>query len=495
MSIEFQKLLSGCESEQLHLSAAIQPFGALLCLDSATLRITHASANIETFLGKSAEDLLGQPMDVLHGLKRSDLHKLPTEAGHSLQLSRIVKVASGVIDAVVIRSTDALLIELEYSDQEGAEAIPLQQLQRPLLTSPFADDEVLRHHNSLLAAFRTVTGYDRVMLYQFHEDWSGEVIAEATSPALGSYLGLHFPASDIPEIARNLYMLNPTRLIPDITAVAVPILGSSANPPDLTWSNLRSVSPIHLQYLENMGIGASFSVPIRIANKLWGLVACHHLKPRMLSHDRRQTCVSLTNTYALGLSSHFASRRLQLLDSFERRIDRIMGELTQHDDPLNGIEENADLLMDVLNAQGFAMAMDDEVVIAGEGPDMEGMSLIDAWFLNEYQEGVASTNHLESLFPGQLAILAVVSGMIAIKARSSRSGWVRFYWFRSEEPHEVVWAGNPNKPVVENAGAITLSPRRSFERWVEIKSGYSRPWSDTEKMTAAKFRNTLLRWL
>jgi light-regulated signal transduction histidine kinase (bacteriophytochrome) len=214
-----------------------------------------------------------------------------------------------------------------------------------------------------------------------------------------------------------------------------------------------------------------------------------------LAPDQRKACVDLTNAYSLGLTSHFASRRLQSIDSLDRRIDKLLEALSRYADPLDGIEMNGQLLMETMSADGFAMAVNNDVVIAGEGPDLEGMSLLDGWFLGEYKDFIATTDHLESLFPGQTSIRAAASGMMAIKARSPRSGWVRFYWFRRAAPQEVAWAGNPDKPVVENAGAVMLSPRRSFEKWIEIKTGFSRPWSNEEKFIAAKFRGTLLQWL
>jgi len=236
-------------------------------------------------------------------------------------------------------------------------------------------------------------------------------------------------------------------------------------------------------------------VPIRVAGRLWGLVACHHLSARPLSLDHRAACVSLTNAYSLGLTSHLASRRFQSLDSLDRRIEKILEALSQHEDPLDGIARMGDRLKDTMGAQAFAMATGNDVVIAGDGPDLDGMGIIDDWFLNVSHEMVVITDHLGDIFHGQTLLLAVVSGMVGVKARSLRSGWVRFYWFRPAHPQEVVWAGNPNKPVVENAGVAMLSPRRSFEKWIEVKAGYSRPWSNEEKMTASKFRNTLLQWL
>lgn len=488
------ELLQSCELEQLHLSGAIQSFGAMLRIDEKTLSITHASANLEEFAGVAAANLLGKPLDALPWLSPHNLARLPVQPGKTLSLMNVIEASSERIDALLIRGEGCILVELERNSAP-AEPITLQGYQLPLMKVPQDGDELTEYHQFLLQAFRAITGFERFMIYRFQEDWSGEVIAELTASGMGSYLGLHFPASDIPAIARNLYMINPSRMIPDATATPVPVLGIDNEPPDMTWSDLRSVSPVHLQYLGNMGVGASFSVPIRISAKLWALVACHHHAPRTLTPDQRNACVALSSAYALGMTSHLASRRLQMMDSLERRIDGVLEALAEHPDPLDGVEVNGQALIDALSARGFAMVVGNDVVIAGDGPDLEGIGVIDEWFLSECKESVFSGDCLANVFPGKVEIIATVSGMMAINARSARSGWVRFYWFRPAEPQEVAWAGNPNKPVIENAGAITLSPRRSFERWVETKTGYSRPWSNEEKLVAGKFRNNLLRWL
>jgi light-regulated signal transduction histidine kinase (bacteriophytochrome) len=195
------------------------------------------------------------------------------------------------------------------------------------------------------------------------------------------------------------------------------------------------------------------------------------------------------------MSSYMSGQRLKMIDSLDRRIDSVLEKLGNFADPLDGIETNGQALLDALGAQGFAMAIQDNVVIDGDGPNLDGLALIDDWFVNQCPELVLSSDHLADIFPHQSLVLSVASGMMAIKAQSPRSGWVRFYWFRQAEPQHVAWAGNPNKPMTENAGAVALSPRRSFERWVEIKSDYSRPWTKEEQIVAAKFRNNLLRWL
>lgn len=493
-SIPLETLLQACESEQLHLSGAIQPFGALLRVDTATGVVTHASANLIDYAGIASADLLGRPIDESGWLTTGAFARLPESPGDSLIVPNLLPASPGRLDGLLIRGESCVLVELERNEVR-ADPLVVLQLQRPLFTIPNDDDEVAAYHDTLLQAFHALTEFDRIMLYRFHDDWSGEVIAETTSGKLGNYLGLRFPASDIPEIARRLYLLNPSRMIPDAQAEPVPILGIDHGAPDLTWSNLRSVSPVHLQYLRNMGAGASFSVPIRTAGRLWGLVACHHLSARSLSPDQRKSCVDLANAYSLGLTSYVASRRLQAIDSLDRHVGAVVEALSHYANPLDGVEMNGRLLMEAMSAEGFAMAVNNDVVISGDGPDLEGMSLVDGWFVGECKDFIAITDHLESLFPGQASILTAASGMIAIKARSPRSGWVRFYWFRRGAPQEVAWAGNPDKPVVENAGAVMLSPRRSFEKWIEIKTGFSRAWSSEEKLIAAKIRGTLLQWL
>ncbi len=487
-------LIQGCEAEQLHRSGAIQGFGAMLHLTSEPpFCITHASANLADYLGIPPADLLGERIEATGCLNSLILERLGTTPGQSQPLPRLFQSEERQIDVLLMRGQEGILVELETS-AVGAAPVALQELQRPFLRPPYSEEEIFTYHDNLVKAIAQITGFDRVMLYRFHEEWSGEVVAEATSDALGSYLGLRFPASDIPAIARNLYLLNPYRLIPDIHAAPVDLIGLSAEPPDLTWSNLRSVSPVHLQYLTHMGVGASFSVPIVIAGRLWGLVACHHLLPCCLSPDQRQASVTLTRAYSLGLTSHLASRRLQMFDSLDRRVDTLLERIAQHADPLDGIEHAAPALMEIVSAGGFALALHDEVVMSGDTPDMACMSFIDFWFLDRPEAVLANTT-LEELFPTPPEEICLPSiGLLAVKAHSPRSGWVRFYWFRPAEPQEVTWAGNPNKPTVEQSGVPMLSPRRSFEKWVEIKTNQCRPWNNEEKMTASKFRSTLLHW-
>lgn len=487
------ELVNQCESEQLHLSGAIQAWGALLRFDGRG-NVTHASANLPDFIGITPSAAFSGSVDWAWLLDK--LETLPATPGAHSQRYGVHVANHGYLDIRLIRDAEGgILAELERPVPNDGQVIDLHGLQRPLMHIPDTEDELAAYYTVLLDGLSALSSLDRLMIYRFHDDWSGEVIAEKTNPALGSYLRLRFPASDIPAIARQLYLLNPCRQIPDAGAGAVPLLGRNDLPADLSHTDLRSVSPVHLVYLSNMGVGASFSFPIRVAGKLWGLVACHHRVPHILSAARRQACTTLVSAFSLGLSSWLASRRMQMVDSLDRRVDKVLEAIAQYPHPLDGIELNGQALIDALGAEGFALAVGDEIVLVGNTPHLDEMGPIDAWFMNRWQDSLFVTDQLSDTFSDNPLLLAVASGLMAIKANSPRSGWVRFYWFRPEEPYSVAWAGNPNKPIGENAGAVMLSPRRSFEKWVEVRTGYSRPWSDADRMTAAKFRNTLLRWL
>lgn len=478
-----------CESERLHLSGAIQPFGALLALDADECRVTHASANLSEFATIEAHALLGAALPTSPAWRSLRAAATGTP-GRTTIRGDFANRGGRRVDARLIRRDGYAIVELEPID-ETSEPLHAQQWQRALLDVPRDRSAVAAYHDVLIDAIRRITGFDRATIYRFGEDWSGEVIAESKNAGMGSFLGLRFPSSDIPENARRLYMINPARMIPDAAAAPVPILSAGGLAPDLSESDLRSVSPMHLEYLANMGARASFSVPIRVAGRMWGLVTCHHPAAVKISPDRRDLCVSLTAAYALGLTSYLAAGRLRLVDGLERRIEGMLARLVPLPNPLDGLDSAAEALMEALEAQGVAMAIGDEVAIAGDGPALEDLALIDDWFVRRCMDTVYSTDRLAGLIPEHLAIIPAASGMIAIKGRTQRSGWVRLYWFRPAEPQCVSWAGNPNKSPAPN-GSATLTPRRSFERWVEEKIDCSRPWSAEHLLVARTLRHQLI---
>jgi two-component system, chemotaxis family, sensor kinase Cph1 len=492
--LTYEQLVQGCENEKLHLSGRIQSFGALVRIDRNSGNITHASANLEEFTGVSADIAMRGNISALGWNLQDTISRLPDRVGASALFLRALDTPKGMMDLFYHSDDGGVLVEIEKTLEKDPQ-ISTQQAQMELLSIPTTQKELAKYHQCLVDAVHEVTGYGRVMIYRFREDWSGEVVAEYSQKGLGSYLGLRFPASDIPAIARNLYMINPSRLISDTMSGTVDILSHGTSVLDLTYSDLRSVSPVHLEYLANMGVHASFSVPIKISGALWGLLACHHTAPQYIPMKHRNTCVTFAQSFAIGLSAFVATQRLKDLESIEAKIETILEALALYENPLSGMKDHHRLLLELVGASGMAIAIRKDVETIGDTPDLDFITKLDDYFENTHKQMSLISDNLASMLPEAKEVAGVASGVLAIKAKSFKLGDIRFYWFRPEQLMEVVWAGNPDKPVDEDANATALSPRRSFEKWEEIKHGYSRPWDTTEKITAQKFRNMLLRWL
>lgn len=488
-AVDPASLVAGCEAEQLHLSGAIQGFGALLVLSPDGQTITHASNNLDEWLGTPPAQLIGSASNDLPWLgDLLDGWLALRKAGQHQLFPRACQRGSNWLDAWLVDNEHNILVELQPSRQ--AMPLPMHRLQLQLLSTPSERLHLPGFHAALINSIREITGFDRVMLYRFHEDFSGEVIAENAAAHLGSYLGLRFPASDIPAIARRLYLINPWRAIPDIDAPPVPIIGEGTA--DLTHALLRSVSPIHLTYLANMGVRASFSVPIRIAGQLWGLVACHHLSPLMPDPEACQTAASLARSYAMGMATWLAQQRMRSFDSLRQRVEHIISGLDQRQSILDGLAERMPALLELMEADGLSIVCGDDYAACGRTPDNPALERLDQWF-GRQAEPMLMSDELATLDQGLAEAISPLAGIAAVRVDGTRHGALRFYWFRLEEIQEVAWAGNPDKPQAENSSVPMLAPRRSFERWIEVRKGVCRPWTNQDRLHCAHFRNAMLQ--
>lgn len=497
MNVSIEALTRHCEQEALAFSGAIQPHGALIYLEREDGRIAQVSANLHEYCGQPAHAALGQ--EGRAWLASLGMHRIdwPARAGERRLLHAALSGPRGALDVIVSANSHGWLVEMEPAHWGGADPAYAAAKQARLLRTPESEAGFAILQSDLVEAIRDLTGYDRVMLYRFHPDWSGEVVAEASSGNYGSYLGLRFPASDIPAIARQLYAQTPYRHIPEVGAKPVPLIGEG-RAIDLTWSELRSVSPVHTQYLRNMQVGASFSVSLTLAGQLWGLVACHHRVPRPLSLGVRTLCAKTAHGFVIALTAWNAHRRAHMHDQTQARVQALIDRLAQAGSLVRAVERHHDELLEFVRATGGALVIGEELIAFGEVPRIEWLERIDQWFSAQRREGVHATDAL----PEQLGLGpdperdAVASGVLGLRMKSQRSAqWVRLYWFRPEEPREVAWAGNPNKPVELSPGGMRFSPRHSFEKWVEIHNGHSQPWTSEDLLAATLLRAQLSRWL
>ena len=480
--------VTGCDLEPIHIPGSIQPFGMMLVLEIATLTVRHVAGDVEGRLG--VDDWLGQPLAAVLGAPLADKAIAMVEAGQSGRVGRL-SARDGAYDAGLQTSGRHVLIELEpASPPDFSASTVLSALEQG--AASFTRTVTQRDLCEAAAiAFRTLTGFDRVMIYRFLDDDAGSVLAEAKRPDLHSFLNHHFPGSDIPRQARALYVRNLIRVIPDAayTPAVLRPAWTEDEPLDMSDATLRSVSPIHLQYLANMGVTASASVSIIKDDVLWGLVACHNETPRGISYDARVAC----RTLATGFAARIKAR--EDAEGYRDRIrlrgfeDDIVALLSREGGLEEALASHTGELRRVMNADGVAILRGAELLADGVRPADEAIRKLAGWVARRTDNAVFSTDRLSSVVVEAEAYEAQASGLLSL-VLSAEETWI-ILWFRAEEVQIVEWAGNPHKDRSLEPGE-TLSPRASFDAWREAVHGRSRRWTLEEVEAAGRLRPAVL---
>ncbi|WP_447909583.1 HWE histidine kinase domain-containing protein [Brevundimonas bullata] len=486
--------LTNCDREPIHIPGAIQPIGFLVAL-TADWQVARASANIEDFLHQSPEAVVGALIQDLFTPKAvHDLRNRVAMLGGRDAVERLfscVLVDGGpAFDVAVHVSAGEVVIEAEpasgeHGDASGAVRSMMSRLDQAADFPAFYREGARQ--------VRALLGYDRVMVYRFAEDGSGEVVAEAARSGIGRFMGLRYPATDIPAQARELYRRNLLRLITDVNAVPVPIIparNQDGRPLDLSLSTLRSVSPIHIEYLKNMGVGASLSISIIVDGKLWGLFACHHYAARRPTFERR----SVSELFAQMFSMRLESRERKETVEYERRArdisDQLLGAVASDETLLKDPDWLADILTHAIPADGVGVWLGGNHAFSGETPPLEDFRRI-VRALNGTAAGrVFATDHIGALVPDASAFASGAAGLLAIPISRSPRDYVIL--FRRELVHSVRWGGDPHKPVSFGPNGPRLTPRESFAEWKELVEGRSQPFTASEIRVAETLRATLI---
>lgn len=486
--------LTNCDREPIHVPGLIQPFGCLLALSSDWL-VTRASANTGDLLGKPPEALIGQPL----------LDALGGEAVHAIRnrvallrgpdaTERLFGVAvTGThthFDIAVHLSGTTIVVELEPCQPEGADGAGTIRSMMARLDQAGTLPAFLREGARQV---RALTGFDRVMVYRFADNGDGEVVAEAVRSGLGTFLNLRYPHTDIPAQARALYKRNLFRIIADVATPPVPIvptLDENGQPLDLSLSVLRAVSPIHIEYLTNMGVGASLSISIIIDGKLWGLFACHHYGPRCPGLERRSLTELFGQMFAMKLET--LERREQVDHATRAREvgDRLLVQLAGNDSLRDNPAWLAETLEAAIPADGIGVMVNGHVAIAGMAPDEPTFARL-VRELNRTTAGrVYATDRIADFFPEADGWADRAAGMLAMPISRSPRDYVVL--FRQEIVRSVRWAGDPYTPKTFGPNGDRLSPRKSFEAWSETVRGRSKPFTALELQVAETLRSTLI---
>lgn len=485
----YRTLIAKCETEQLQYSGAIQAHGALLLVDGKGLTVCHASGNLFAILGIDPESLLGMNFESAGLPIALSAEWLRKPAGARTEMPGLATASGRPVDVIVTNTGDGWIVELCRAPAATIDPRVIDH-HRGLAIREIPDGgEVPSAARLLTTAVREIAGFDRVMLYRFLDDWSGEVIAENLRDGVEGFRGLRFPASDIPKIARDLYLLTPFRFISDSSSEPVPLISLRQGTPDLTYADLRSVSPLHLEYLRNMGVVSSFSIPIVVQKSLWGLVACHHLEEIELPGDVIRNCTALAGIFSLAVADLLTRQRLEFMEKIERFATELHDEADAGGDFRAAFDSRADGLLELIPADSGALVTGDDTLAFGRPVPAEAVAAVDAWFAGQASLPFAASDRAAAEIAGADRFAAHIAGFCAV-----RVGGARLYWFRQESVQKIEWAGRPDKTAVDADGELRLSPRKSFATWVETRSGFADAWRNENRMAAKKLAALLREW-
>jgi chemotaxis family two-component system sensor kinase Cph1 len=466
--------LRNCVDEPIHVPGTIQPHGVLIFLDTGG-RVEGWSANIDKLPG--VRPVLGQPYGEL-GLPEAVVDIVQecievADAGESPALVAAVTMDGKEYDCVVHAHHSRVLVEFERRE------VSIDQVAQFAIKAHSSIDRLRRQKTvdglleTAVRQVRDFTGFDRVMAYRFRGDDSGDVVAEARRDDLVPYLHQRYPAGDIPPQARRLYVLNTLRMISDVTYHAVPLLGAQDSAPlDMSFGVLRSVSPIHVEYLQNMGVGASMSVSIVINGRLWGLIACHHMSAKRVPYSVRMAADVLAQVIASTLQSIEARQEADLVERAAAMRTSLVESLLLEEDPLEALIEHADGLLGSMHSQALIATQHGRVVCRGVEQAL-GEAIVAA-LPHDFHDLLLYKGQAE--WPDTVReALGKWAGLLGLPYDPPSQGWCLM--LRVEQVETVSWGGKPDKTGHGPLGE-RLTPRGSFDAWHETVRGCAHPWED-----------------
>ena len=492
--------LTTCDREPIHIPGSIQPHGVLLVMDRETLRIEQIAGDTRLLLGRPAEQIAGTSLSTIFdgeaaAFVSGQLAAATENVAPAMRLNVRARARRFPVDLTLHATGRTAILELEPVRREPvgdgtAADDPMARLKH-LLSAVQMTASVDECCAAAAVALRKATGFDRAMVYRFLPDDSGEVVAEDAREGLESFLGLHYPASDIPKQARELYRRNWIRTIPDINYVPAPlnppVNPRTGSPVDMSHCTLRSVSPIHVEYLRNMGVCASLSASIVCQERLWGMLVMHHYSVHHVAADLRVACETFAQIFSLHVDAkaqaEIAARRL----GAQHTREELIGQLTGATDI--GATIAAWDLLRYVGATGAVVQLDGRMHSIGLTPSADEVARLVGW-LSRMNRPLYATERLSADYPEAMAFSAIASGLLAVGLSREPRDYV--LWFRPEIGRTVRWAGDPTKPIKVDRHGARLTPRGSFAEWLEVTRLQSASWSTVDLEAAEALRVVLL---
>ncbi|SEI55993.1 ATP-binding protein [Pseudomonas sp. NFR16] len=489
---DVRALLNTCADEPIRIPGAIQPHGVLLTVDEQHWTVQQASANARQLLGLAGDIAAGQPLSRWLGEEQAGLIREALSNGHLEEVNPLALVCGALqLDGLLHRHDGVVFIELEpVLDEAHRPSLDLH-LSRTLRRLQTAGTLEALYEISV-NEIRALTGYDRVLIYRFQDQGHGQVIAESAAPELDAYDGLFFPASDIPEQARELYRLNWLRIIPDATYVPAPMVPAlrpdTLQPLDMSYAVLRSVSPIHCHYMRNMGVRSSMSISLLKDNQLWGLISCGNRQPLQVPHALRAACQTIGQVLSMQISM-LEERQAQLQRQAKENLLKSLAAAMREaeGDVYNGLIAHPEALMALAEASGVAVIIEGDVHLFGRCPSVEQVGALLKWVQLQATSAV-ETSSLSALLPEAGAYQRIASGLLAISLPKPVDNAV--LWFRPEVIDSVSWSGNPE--TAKHLVGDRLQPRESFNVWKQQVEGTAQAWSVGDLYAVSDLRRSAL---
>lgn len=505
--------IDNCDTEPVQTPGCIQEHGVLFVLRSSDLTILQVSENVNQFFNVDVADLLNQPVSravgdeprarFLEALANETLEHNPLHVCtlHTHKQNHCLDVVIHVVDGLVV-------VECEkHEEREPSDVLDRMRLVKNSITRLQRAETLDDFCAVACEELRALTQLDRMMIYKFHSDNHGEVIAESRRSDLPSWVGLHYPAEDIPEPAREVFRRIWVRSVVDVhasVAELVPLVNPERNQPlTMTYCGLRAPSVMYTEYLKNMKVRSSLTMPIRRGDKLWGLIAGHHYSaPAFVPYHIRAACEHLAQV--VSLQHRAIMEREQFLDHLR------LAEVHQHlvtqaarGGGLHMLALGTPNLLEAMESTGAALFHLGRWWCVGRTPAMEELDALGDWLLQRFTQASISqnlhssyyvTNALSRDYPPAAAFKDRASGLLALTL--SRHGKHLITWFRPETIQTLKWGGNPHdRPMIPGPHGFRLTPRKSFETFVESVSEQSVPWRDVEINAALQLRETILEFV
>lgn len=495
--------LTNCDREPIHIPGQVQAHGALLALDRATFTVRQVSDNAAQYVGLSPAALLGAPLSsLLDPLDLASVQRVVRDGADRAPAHAFCgRVGDGEgLDVIVHADGPVVIVEVEPSHRSDLVAPDFYDFASRTIASLQGAPSTLAYCQMLTEAIHDLTGYDRVMVYRFADDWSGHVIAETMAPGKGlaPFLDLHYPASDIPAQARALFLKNTVRMLPDALytpARLVPEANPTTGAPlDLSHGFLRGASQMYTEYLVNMGVRASLTLALTDRDRLWGLVACHHYDTRRVSYGVRVVCALLARVASLQITDKVHADEAEYRGRIQGAHAAIVEALAAGSDVASTMARTASTLRGFVDCTGVAVVTRAGVSAEGAVPPEGDLRRLATLLSGTARDEVVATERLTTVYPEARVFEDLACGMLAVPLSSAGEYAM---WFRPEVTRTVKWAGDPHKPVTVGPMGDRLTPRKSFALWVETVQGASEPWTrlevDSARLLLTSITELLLR--